>query len=191
MRWLPFALLILCAIALLGWLLSRARAPRVGEVATRGVNTATQALQNLTLPGGVNLSVAPGSINYNLAHYLGDPTASVPRTFVFDHLNFESGSTQLTPDSEKTVSDLSQVLKAYPNAAVQLTGHSDSTGNPANNQTLSLNRANAVKDMLVTSGVGADRITTQGVGQERPLASNETEQGRAQNRATELTVTRK
>jgi outer membrane protein OmpA-like peptidoglycan-associated protein len=191
MRWLPFLILLLAAIALLGYLLSRARAPRVGELATRGVNTATNALHNLTLPGGVTLSVPPGSINDNLARFLADPSAAVPKTFVFDHLNFESGSTQLTPDSTKTVSDLSQVLKAYPNADVQLTGHSDSTGNPANNQTLSLNRANAVKDMLVTSGVGADRITTQGVGQERPLASNETEQGRAQNRATELTVTRK
>jgi outer membrane protein OmpA-like peptidoglycan-associated protein len=160
-------------------------------MATRGVNTATHALQNLTLPGGVNLSVAPGSINYNLAHYLGDPTAAVPRTFVFDHLNFESASTQLTPDSEKTVTDLSQVLKAYPNAAVQLTGHTDNTGDPASNQTLSLNRANSVKDTLVRDGVGADRISTQGMGQSQPVASNDTEDGRALNRRTELTVTRK
>jgi outer membrane protein OmpA-like peptidoglycan-associated protein len=191
LRWLPFALLLLCAIALLGWLLSRARAPRMGDLATRGVNTATNALHSLTLPGGVNLSVPQGSINYNLAHFLGDPSASAPRTFVFDHLNFDSASTQLTPDSEKTVSDLSQVLKAYPNAAVQLTGHTDNSGNAANNQTLSLNRANEVKGILVRDGVGADRITTQGMGQEQPVASNDTEQGRAQNRRTELTVTRK
>ena len=191
LRWLPFLLLLLAVIGLLGWLLSRARAPHVGEVATRGINTATNALNNLSLPGGVNLSVPPGSINYNLARYLADPSASAPRTFVFDHLNFDTGSAQLTPDSEKTVTDLAEVLKAYPNAAVQLTGHADSTGNPANNQTLSSNRADAVKDMLVRNGVGADRISTQGVGQERPLATNDTEQGRAENRATELTVTRK
>jgi OmpA-OmpF porin, OOP family len=191
LRWLPFLLLLLAVIGLLGWLLSRARAPRVGELATHGVNTATNALNNLALPGGVNLNVAPGSINYNLARYLADPSAPTPRTFVFDHLNFESGSTQLTGDSEKTVSDLAQVLKAYPNAAVQLTGHADSTGDPAANRTLSMNRANAVRDMLVTDGVGADRISTQGAGQEQPVATNDTAQGRAENRNTELTVTRK
>jgi len=191
LRWLPFALLLLAAIGLLGWLLSRARAPRVGELATRGVQTATNAISNVTLPGGINLSIPQGSINYNLAHYLADPAATVPRTFTFDHLNFDTGSAQLTPESEKTVSDLSQVLKAYPNAEVQLTGHTDNTGSPEANQTLSVNRANAVKDILVRDGVAAERITTQGHGQDQPVATNETEQGRLQNRNAELTVTRK
>ncbi len=192
LRWLPFTLLLLGAIALLGYLLSRARAPRVGDLASRTANSATNALSRIPLPGGVNLSVPRGSINDQLASFLGDNSATgVPRTFVFDHLNFVSGSTELTPDSNKTVTDLAQVLKAYPNAQVQLSGFTDNTGDPQDNQTLSLNRASAVKAMLVGDGVAAQRISTQGYGQERPIASNDTEQGRAQNRRTELTVTAK
>ena len=190
-RWLPFLLLILGALALLGYLLSRTRAPRVADLGSRAVTTAENALARIPLPNGTNLSVPQGSINYRLANFLGDRSATLPRTFVFDHLNFVSGSTQLTTDSDKTVSDLAQVLQAYPSAQVQLTGHTDNTGNPQSNQALSLARANTVKTMLVNDGVASNRISTQGLGQERPIASNDTEQGRAQNRRTELTVTQK
>ena len=110
---------------------------------------------------------------------------------MFDHLNFVSGSTELTSDSDKTVNDLAQVLKAYPSAQVQLTGHTDNTGNPQGNQALSVARANAVKAMLVNDGIAENRMSTQGFGQDRPVASNDTEQGRAQNRRIELTVTQK
>jgi len=191
-RWLPFVLLILGALALLGYLLSRTRTPRVADLGARGITTAANAVSGIHLPDGINLSVPQGSLNYELARFLGDTSATaVPKTFVFDHLNFVSGSTQLTPDSDKTVSDLAQVLKAYPSAQVQLSGHTDNTGNPQSNQALSLDRANTVKAALVNDGVGANRISTQGFGQERPIASNDTEQGRERNRRTELTVTQK
>jgi K(+)-stimulated pyrophosphate-energized sodium pump len=158
----------------------------------RAGELAKTAMSNIALPGGVTLSVPSGSINYNLARYLGDTTATdVPRTFVFDHLNFESGSTQLTPDSDKTVNDLAQVLKAYPNAQVQIVGHTDNTGSATANQALSLARAEAVKGLLVSEGIAADRVATQGFGQDRPVASNDTEEGRARNRRIELNVTRK
>jgi OmpA-OmpF porin, OOP family len=191
-RWLPLLLLALGALALLSFL--RGRTPRntVDNAVQRGADLARTAMTSISLPGGVTLSVPSGSINYNLAAYLADNTATdVPRTFVFDHLNFESGTTQLTPDSNKTVSDLAQVLKAYPNAQVQIVGHTDNTGTAAANQVLSMARAEAVKGMLVSQGVGADRISTQGFGADRPVASNDTEDGRARNRRTELNVTRK
>jgi len=192
LRWLPFLLLLLAAIALFGWLASRTRAPRVGNMATRGIPAATNALTGIHLPNGVSLSVPQGSINYQLANFLGSPSATgLPRTFVFDNLNFVSGSTQLTPDSGKTVNDLSQILRAYPNAQVQLSGHTDNTGDPQSNRVLSLDRANAVRTMLLSDGIAANRVSTQGFGQDRPIASNASEQGRAQNRRTELTVTQK
>ena len=190
-RWLPLLLLALGALALLSFL--RGRTPRtVDNAVQRGADLAKTAMASISLPGGVTLSVPSGSINYNLARYLADNTATdVPRTFVFDHLNFESGTTQLTPDSNKTVSDLAQVLKAYPNAQVQIVGHTDNTGTSAANQVLSMARAEAVKGMLVSQGVGADRIATQGFGADRPVASNDNEEGRARNRRIELNVTRK
>jgi outer membrane protein OmpA-like peptidoglycan-associated protein len=192
LRWLPFALLILVAIALLGYLLSRSRAPRVSDFASPGITSATNTLARIPLPSGVNLLVPPSSINYQLANFLGDnSTTDLPKTFVFDHLNFLSGSTELTPDSDKTVSDLAQILKAYPNAQVQLTGHTDNSRSPQVNQALSLNRADTIKSMLVNDGIAPNRISTQGFGQDRPVASNDTDQGRAENRRLELTVTRK
>ena len=190
-RWLPLLLLALGALALLSFLRGRTPTTNVDTAVQRGADLAKNVPSTLNLPGGINLSVPTGSINYNLARFLGDSSQPAPRTFVFDHLNFESGSTQLTSDSLKTVNDMAQVLKAYPNAQVQLVGHTDNTGSADANRTLSLSRADAVKTLLVGQGVGADRITTQGYGQDRPVASNDTEEGRARNRRTELTVTRK
>jgi OmpA-OmpF porin, OOP family len=188
MRWLPIALAALAALALLMFLRGRTARNAADNVAT----TASNALSRITLPGGVNLSVPQGSINYNLARFLADTSATdVPKTFVFDHLNFETGSTQLTSDSVSTVNDLGQVLKAYPNAQVELAGYTDNTGSPDANQALSRDRANAVMGLLVNQGVAADRITTAGYGQDRPVVSNDTEEGRARNRRLELTVTRK
>jgi OOP family OmpA-OmpF porin len=183
-RWLPLLLIALGALALLMFL--RPRAPRaVGPDAIPAVPA------NVTLPGGATISAPTGSINYSLAQFLADGTQAAPKTFVFDHLGFETGSTQLTPGSAQTLNNLAQVLKAYPNAQVQLSGHTDNTGAADANQSLSLNRADAVKAMLVGQGISAERISTQGLGQDRPLASNDTEEGRARNRRTELTVTSK
>ena len=120
-----------------------------------------------------------------------DGSQTVPHTFIFDHLNFQTASTQLTADSEATVTGLSQILKAYPNVHVQLSGHTDNTGAADANQRLSLARADTVRDMLVSSGIAPDRIATNGYGQDRPIAPNNTDEGRARNRRTELTVTQK
>jgi len=194
MRWLPLLLIALGALGLLFYLLGRT--PRRAEaptVQTPAAPTAPVApSENVTLPGGHNISVPRGSINYNLATFLADKNAGpIPKTFVFDNLNFESASTQLTPSSVATVNDLAMVMKSYPDARVQLVGHTDNTGNPDANQKLSLDRANAVKAMLVNQGVNPDSVTTAGYGESRPVASNDTEEGRQQNRRLELNVLNK
>lgn len=180
-RWLPLLLIGLIALGLLAYFLSRARRPAVPTPVAVG---------NVVLPSGGRLFIPQGTMNFNLASYLASGTIA-PRTFVFDHLNFETGSAQLTPDSNTTVNNLASILKAYPHATIQLAGHTDNTGTPQTNQQLSLERANAVKTMLVNSGIGENRISTVGYGQDRPVTSNDTEDGRARNRRTELTVTSK
>ena len=175
-KWLWIGLIALAALLL--WMFARGRGPN-------------GSLTRLSLPNGTSISVPEGSLNYNLASYLGSQAQDVPRTFVFDHLNFQTASTELTPDSVQSVSDLTAILKAYPNAHVTLTGHTDNTGDVDANQRLSVDRANAVKAMLVSGGVSSDRISTIGYGQSRPITGNDTDEGRTRNRRIELTVNSK
>ena len=159
----------------------------------RSCNTSTMPkLASITLPCGTTLSVEEGSFNYNLATFMMKGSDSeLPKRIVFDHLNFDSGTTHLTPESNPTVRDLLAILKCYPNSLVLLEGHTDSTGDPVANKKLSLDRANAIKDLLVQGGVDVARISTDGWGQEKPIASNDTEEGKAKNRRTELIVTKR
>jgi outer membrane protein OmpA-like peptidoglycan-associated protein len=128
-----------------------------------------------------------------LTAYLADTSdTTLPKRFVFDDLNFETGTATLTPASQATVDELATILKANPGVQVTLEGHTDSTGNAAANRKLSQDRAAAVKAKLVDEGaIAPERIRTAGFGQERPLTSNDSEDGRARNRRTELVVTRR
>jgi outer membrane protein OmpA-like peptidoglycan-associated protein len=146
-------------------------------------------MTDLSLPGGMKISVPEGSFNYSLHQWLaGTSDTMVPKRFVFDNLNFETGSTKLTPESAPTVESLVVILKAYPNVAVRLEGHTDSTGDADANKKLSLDRAITVREIMITGGIADARIGTDGYGQEKPIAPNETEEGRAKNRRTELVV---
>jgi OmpA-OmpF porin, OOP family len=149
----------------------------------------TSAMANITLPCGTVLSVEEGSFNYELANFmLKGSDADLPKRIVFDHLNFDSATTNLTPESNATVSNLVAIMKCYPTMQIRLEGHTDSTGDPAANKTLSLERANAIRDLVVQGGVDPSRIATDGWGQEKPIASNDTEEGKAKNRRTECIV---
>ena len=180
-------LLVLSAIVLAGlaWLLSRPSPVREIPVAERPAARMT----DLSLPGGIKVSVPEGSFNYSLNQWLAASTdTTVPKRFVFDNLNFETGSTKLTPDSVPTVNSLVAILKAYPVVVVRLEGHTDNTGDATANKKLSLDRAVAVKEIMITGGIADARIGTDGYGEEKPIASNDSEEGRAKNRRTELVV---
>ncbi len=169
--------LLAIVAALIGW---RACAPQGPKLAS------------ITLPCGTVLSVEEGTFNFNLATFLMKGSDSeLPKTFVFDHLNFDSATTRLTPESNPTVTNLIAIMKCYPTMQVQLQGHTDSTGDAAANKQLSVDRANAIRDLLVQAGVDSTRITTTGYGADKPIASNDTEEGRAKNRRTELVVVKK
>ena len=110
------------------------------------------------------------------------------KSFTFDELQFETGSATLTPTSSTQLAALAAVLKAYPSVAVSVGGHTDNTGDAAANKRLSAERAAAVKQALLGGGIAATRITDEGYGPEKPIASNDTEEGRAKNRRVELVV---
>jgi len=146
--------------------------------------------QALTLPSGERLEVKAGSFLAKLNAYLANASdTSVPRRFVFDDLMFEPGSAILGRWAMQSVDGLARTMKAYPGVRVILEGFTDSSGDPTTNKDLSFDRAHAIKERLVETGVAPDRIETAGFGSERPLAPDDTEAGRAQNRRTELVVT--
>jgi outer membrane protein OmpA-like peptidoglycan-associated protein len=148
-----------------------AQAPLVTSAAA-----AIPASATVTLPDGTALSLKEGSFNYDVAAFLRAPaTNSTPKTFVFDRLNFDPGTTKLTVESEQTVKDLGAILKAYPTSDVRLDGYTDNVGDAAANKMLSLDRAAAVREALIGGGIGAARVTTAGYVRRIPLAYNGTE----------------
>ena len=191
-RWFPLAMAAAVLIAFLVYRGSSDRAERAAAPATGGSGNAVRNLATVSLPGGGQMNVEQDTFLFNLAGYLGNTSdTTVPKAFVFDNLNFESGGTTLTPASSATVADLTRVLNAYPSTRVKLIGYTDASGEPAANKALSLGRAQAVAVMLTKGGVASNRIDTDGMGQADPLAPNDTEAGRARNRRLELVVIQK
>jgi len=84
------------------------------------------------------------------------------------------------------IDEVAQMLLDNPALTISIEGHTDNTGTPASNKSLSLNRANAVVTALTAKGIAKNRLTSVGWGQEKPIADNATEEGRAANRRVEI-----
>jgi outer membrane protein OmpA-like peptidoglycan-associated protein len=126
-----------------------------------------------------------------LAAFLGSDEGAVPRTFALEPLNFATGSSEPTEASVATIDELAEALRVYPSAEIALESHTDSTGTASANEALANARSESVKEMLVGRGIDEGRISTTGRGQNAPLDTNATSEGRAANRRTEVTVTSK
>jgi OmpA-OmpF porin, OOP family len=103
---------------------------------------------------------------------------------------FETDSAKLAPSAANLVRRISEVMKKNPNLKISVVGYTDSTGDYNYNIQLSERRAKAFADALVKDGVAANRLTAVGVGPQSPVATNDTPEGRAQNRRVELVVMR-
>ena len=101
---------------------------------------------------------------------------------------FDTGKYTLKPTTQVSLAKVSGILQAYPGLQVQVEGYTDSVGTDEYNQTLSQNRAQAVRDFLVAQGVSPNNITSQGFGKNDPVADNSTASGRAQNRRVNMVV---
>lgn len=102
-------------------------------------------------------------------------------TFAFDSAN-------LQPQFHPVLDDVASTLAEYNQTVVEVAGHTDSVGTDAYNQTLSVQRAQSVANYLMGKGLVRDRFIVTGAGETRPIASNDSEEGRAQNRRVEITL---
>ena len=101
---------------------------------------------------------------------------------------FESNQFVLKKESQVELDELASLLLANPSLRIEIGGHTDNVGKPADNLSLSNNRAKAVVDYLVSKNISAQRLQAKGYGETQPIAENKKEEGREKNRRTELRV---
>jgi OmpA-OmpF porin, OOP family len=198
--WLPWLLLGgLLLGALYYW--KSCRNPEestVAQTTTEAVATvdsaATQVVSSLkkTLSTGVELNFGEKSIENELISFIEDTSKPVDKTtwFNFRDLRFETGSAVIDSTSMQEVRNIAEILKAYP-IDLKIGGYTDNVGKEAANQKLSANRATSVVNALVAMGIDAKRLAPEGYGSQFPVASNDTEEGKAQNRRIAVRVTKK
>ncbi len=102
------------------------------------------------------------------------------------YINFDTGKAIIRPDSEPIIDQIVQMMKTTANLELSVEGHTDNVGDSKSNQVLSENRASAVVKAIVAQGIDAKRLSASGHGQDKPIADNSTEEGRAKNRRVEL-----
>jgi outer membrane protein OmpA-like peptidoglycan-associated protein len=103
-------------------------------------------------------------------------------------ITFRTGSANIQPEFGRTLQSVALVLNKYRLTSISIVGHTDSDGSNSYNQNLSISRARSVAAVLNSRGVNAMRILTRGEGESRPVASNATSAGKAQNRRVELFI---
>ncbi len=145
------------------------------------------------LPNGFELNIPSLGVESKLVKFLaGNGALSKDSWYNFDRLTFATGSANLDMDkSAEQLENIAQIMKAYPNMKIKLGGYTDNTGSAEGNMKLSAARANAVKAALVAKVIDATRIETEGYGSAHPVASNDTAEGRAQNRRIAINITAK
>ncbi|GAB2638513.1 hypothetical protein GCM10027035_35300 [Emticicia sediminis] len=145
-----------------------------------------------TLSTGIELNFGEKSIENELISFIEDKSKPVDKTtwFNFRDLRFETGSAVIDSTSMQEVRNIAEILKAYP-IDLKIGGYTDNVGKEAANQKLSADRATSVVNALVAMGIDAKRLSPEGYGSQFPVASNDTEEGKAQNRRIAVRVTKK
>jgi outer membrane protein OmpA-like peptidoglycan-associated protein len=106
--------------------------------------------------------------------------------FIALDIHFATGKAEILPESRPIIDEIVSLLKNRPRLRIGVEGHTDNTGTPTFNKTLSNARAKAVVEAIAAAGISPNRLEPEGYGQERPVADNRTEEGRAKNRRVEL-----
>lgn len=116
------------------------------------------------------------------------PAPSSSKPIILRNIFFETGSAELRPESVTELTQLKNLLKEYPNMNIQINGHTDNVGSDSANLTLSENRAKSVRDWLIKNSISANRLSAKGFGESQAIDTNDTAEGRQNNRRTEFQV---
>ena len=109
------------------------------------------------------------------------------KSLVLEGVNFVTDSADLTPESRGILDRVAESLADWPEVKVEVGGHTDSVADNAYNLSLSQRRAESVRQYLIERGISAKRLKARGYGETRPIATNDTPEGRLRNRRVELT----
>lgn len=209
MNWLWPVLLGLALLGGLYWFMNQSKEP-VQQAATSVQETAKTAetavattassmwaalgdLFKRKLPNGMELSVPKLGVETRLIDFIEDATKLVDKTtwFDFDRLLFDTAKATLQPESQEQLTNVANILKAFPNVELKIGGYTDNTGDKAANMKLSADRAATVMGELVKMGIDAKRLASEGYGDAHPVADNGTEEGRQKNRRVSMRVSKK
>jgi OOP family OmpA-OmpF porin len=197
-RFLPWLLLPLLLV--LGWgLFKNLKLPTssVPEVSTpKIIAPVVEKVGDFfqtTLSSGYAIKGAKNGIEDKLIIFIQDSGKPVDGNlwFSMDGITFDTDKATLTQESSVQARNIAEILKAFPKVKIKIGGYTDNTGDANANLTLSTDRANTVKNSLVVMGIDLSRLDAKGYGSEHPVASNDTPEGRQQNRRIDVNVTAK
>lgn len=166
--------------------------PATAPVQTEQTNEKAGDFYEKALSTGYTIKAAKDGFISKLVGFIeSNQTINKDLWFSMDGVTFDTNKATIKKESDAQINDIAEILKAYPKVKIKIGGYTDNTGNAKANKKLSANRADAVKKALTVKGVKADRLDAEGYGNDHPVASNDTEEGRQQNRRIDVRVIEK
>jgi outer membrane protein OmpA-like peptidoglycan-associated protein len=207
-KWVLPLLFVVLGTALLFYLFQSYSVPKTNTVSKDSTATVApipdtsvitppapvRELLKVELPDGTILDAYKGGIEDQLVAFLKDSSAVVSkdRWFDFDNLNFNTGTAEITAESQAQINNIAAILKAFPKAKIKIGGYTDKTGDDAANMKLSKERAEAVKNALTKAGVGKQVTDAEGYGsQYARAAADAPESDRVHDRRVSVSVREK
>ncbi len=135
-----------------------------------------------------NINISEASVSREIINDIRLKKVEVGESIVLNNIFFDTGAARLRPESYAELGILYKLLFDNPSLIIEISGHTDNVGSAAVNQRLSEQRARAVVEFLIERGISRDRLTYKGYGFERPIATNDTSEGRQMNRRTEFEI---
>lgn len=209
MSWMKWALPLLLLLGIGWWMMknsaakksaadllaaTEAKAKMVQDSIEAAAKAVASTVYDKTLGSGFKLvGATPTGIESQLVTFIEDNTKVVDKEtwFNFDRLLFDSAKSTLQPSSQEQLVNIAEILKAFPNVNIKMGGYTDNVGDDKANQKLSDDRAKTVMTELIKLGINKSRLEAEGYGEQHPVASNDTEEGRQQNRRIAVRVTAK